>query len=215
MTTWRKFQLKVQVEEEEEDRRNTLKGTRWETQSQRTDNTQTHDMDDHAVGMKRASTHSWGMQCEEPQLVRVYCMRKSDFWSVLATHKRRWNVCVWHVLGGLIFYDLWKQFAPAVTKWAKTCDKRLIRLIENIHCKQYYYVWNTSQHWRKGFCQEVKRSSISWLCKKQTSDSDSSTEAEVISVDAGLRIDSRSWSLAMSDWSISFLTQTKEKNKDV
>ena len=32
--------------------------------------------------------------------------------------------------------------------------------------------------------------SISWMCKKQTSDSHSSTEAEIISLDTGLRMDS-------------------------
>ena len=31
--------------------------------------------------------------------------------------------------------------------------------------------------------------SISWMCKKQTSVSQSSTESEVISLDAGLRLD--------------------------
>ena len=31
--------------------------------------------------------------------------------------------------------------------------------------------------------------SISWMCKKQTSVSHSSTEAEIISLDAGLRMD--------------------------
>ena len=31
--------------------------------------------------------------------------------------------------------------------------------------------------------------SISWMCKKQTSVSHSSTESEIISVDAGLRMD--------------------------
>ena len=30
---------------------------------------------------------------------------------------------------------------------------------------------------------------ISWMCKKQTSDSHSSTESEIISLDAGLRLD--------------------------
>ena len=62
----------------------------------------------------------------------------------------------------------------------KTCDKRSTRLIAYIHHQQCYYVWNTSQHWRKGLFQEVKRSSISWMCRKQTSDSHSSTETEVI-----------------------------------
>ena len=44
-------QLRVQVEEE--DRRNTRKGTRWESK-----NGQPHDVDDNVDDMKRAPTHS-------------------------------------------------------------------------------------------------------------------------------------------------------------
>ena len=36
---------------------------------------------------------------------------------------------------------------------------------------------------------------ISWMCKKQTSVSHSSTEAEIISLDAGLRTDGTLWDL--------------------
>ena len=48
--------------------------------------------------------------------------------------------------------------------------------------------------------------SISWICKKQTSVSHSSTEAENISLDASLRMDGipAPHSLGMGDWSISF-----------
>ena len=38
------------------DRRNTRKGTRWRTESQRTENTQAHDMDDHVDEMTRTNT---------------------------------------------------------------------------------------------------------------------------------------------------------------
>ena len=44
-------QLRVQVEEE--DRRNTRKGTKWESK-----NGQPHDVDDNVDDMKRAPTHS-------------------------------------------------------------------------------------------------------------------------------------------------------------
>ena len=113
---------------------------------------------------------------------------------------------------------LWsvKKLARAVTKWTKYCDKRLARLISYIHhtseYRQYCYVGNTAQQCRLGLFQDSdfagdledsKSTSggvlcffgshtfvpISWMCKKQTSVSHSSTEAEIISLDAGLRMD--------------------------
>ena len=108
------------------------------------------------------------------------------------------------------------KLARAITKWTKACDKRLARLISYIHhtCeyRQYCYVGNTAQQCRLGLFQDSdfagdledsKSTSgeilcmfgsrtfvpISWMCKKQTSVSHSSTEAEVISFDAGLRMD--------------------------
>ena len=108
------------------------------------------------------------------------------------------------------------KLARSITKWTKACDKRLNRLISNIHhtCeyKQYCYVGNTVKQFRLGLFQDsdfardledsnstsggalcVFRSHafvpISWMCKKQTSGSHSSTESEIISLDAGLRLD--------------------------
>ena len=95
-------------------------------------------------------------------------------------------------------------------------DKRLNRLISYIHhtCeyKQYCYVGSTAKQCRLGLFQDSdfagdledsKSTSggtlcvfgsptlvpISWMCKKQTSVSHSSTESEIISLDAGLRSD--------------------------
>ena len=106
--------------------------------------------------------------------------------------------------------------ARAVTKWTKACDKRLARLISYIRhtCEHRHccYVGNTAQHCRLGLFQgsdfagdleDSKSTSggllcifgsntfvpISWMCKKQTSVSHGSTEAEVISLNAGLRMD--------------------------
>ena len=53
----------------------------------------------------------------------------------------------------------------------------------------------------KHLCQSVG------MCKKRTSVSHSSTEAEVISLDASLRM----WSLGLSDWTISFLTKPNQQ----
>ena len=113
---------------------------------------------------------------------------------------------------------LWSvnKLARSITKWTRVCDKRLNRLIPYIHhtCeyKQYCYVGNTAKQCRLGLFQdsdfagdlEVSKSTsggtlcvfgshsfvpISWMCKKQTSVSHSSTESEIISLDTGLRLD--------------------------
>ena len=113
---------------------------------------------------------------------------------------------------------LWSvnKLARSITKWTKACDKRLNRLISYIHhtCdyKQYCYVGSTAKQCRLGlfqdsdFAGDLEDSTstsggtlcvfgshtfvpISWMCNKQTSVSHSSTESEIISLDAGLRLD--------------------------
>ena len=108
------------------------------------------------------------------------------------------------------------KLAPSITKWTKACDKRLNRLISYNHhtCeyRQYCHVGNTAKQCRLGLFQhsdfagdleDSKSTSggtlcvfgshtfvpISWMCKKQTSVSHSSTESEIISLDTGLRLD--------------------------
>ena len=141
---------------------------------------------------------------------------------------------------------LWSvnNFARAVTKWTKACDKRLARFISYIHhtCEygEYCYVGNTAQHCRLGLfpdsdfggdLEDSKSTSgripcifgshtfvpISWMCKKQTSVSHSSFEAEVISLDAGLRMDGISaldlWDLVIEAFHSS--PNQTNKTKDV
>ena len=113
---------------------------------------------------------------------------------------------------------LWSvnKLARSITKWTKACDKRLNRLISKIHhtCeyRQYCHVGNTAEQCRLGLFQDSdfagdledsKSTSggtmcilgshtlfpISWMCKKQTAVSHSSTESEIISLDTGLRLD--------------------------
>ena len=113
---------------------------------------------------------------------------------------------------------LWSvnKLARSITKWTKACDKRLNRLISYIHhtseYKQYCHVGNTAKQCRLGLFQDSdfagdledsKSTSggtlcifgshtfvpTSWMCKKQTSVSHSSTESEIISLDTGLRLD--------------------------
>ena len=91
---------------------------------------------------------------------------------------------------------LWsvKKLLRSITKWTKACDKRLNRLLSYIHntCeyKQYCYVCNTATQCRLGLFQDSDWSwgleITSWMCQKQTSVSHSSTESEIISLDAGL-----------------------------
>ena len=112
---------------------------------------------------------------------------------------------------------LWSvnKLARSITKWTKACDKRLSRLISSFHhtCeyKQHCYVGNTAKQCRLGLFQdsdfagdlEDSKSTSGgtlcifgshtflpiMMCKKHTSDSHSSTESEIISLDAGLRLD--------------------------
>ena len=113
---------------------------------------------------------------------------------------------------------LWSaiKFARSVFQWTQACDRRLARLISNIHhtndYRQYCHVGNTAQHCRLCFFQDsdfagdleesksISRAilcifgsrtfvSICRMCKKHTSASHSTTESEIISLDAGLRMD--------------------------
>ena len=108
------------------------------------------------------------------------------------------------------------KLAQSITKWTKSCDKRLNRLNSCIHhsCehKQHCHVGDTAKQCRLGLFQDFdfagdledsKSTSggtlcifgshtfvpICWMRKKQTSVSHSSTESEIISLDTGLRLD--------------------------
>ena len=113
---------------------------------------------------------------------------------------------------------LWSvnKLARAVTKWTRACEKRVARSISYIHqmseFEQHCHVGNTAQQCRldlfqdsdfAGSLEDSKSTSgglvcifgshtsvpTSWTCKKQTSASHTSTEAEIISLDTGLRKD--------------------------
>ena len=122
---------------------------------------------------------------------------------------------------------LWSvnKLARSITKWTKACDKRLNRLISYVHhtseYKQCCHVGNIAKQCRLGLFQhsdfpgdleDSKSTSgelcvfgshtfvpISWMCKKQTSVSHSSTESEIISLDTGLRLDGL---LALELWDL-------------
>ena len=138
------------------------------------------------------------------------------------------------------------KLARAITKWTTACNKRLARLISYIHhtCefKQYCHVKNTAQQCRlrlfqdsdfAGDLEDSKSTSgwvlcifgshtfvpISWMCKKQTSVSHSLTEAEIISLDAGLRMDGISaldlWNLLIEVFHLSQNQLSKTKGQSV
>ena len=116
-------------------------------------------------------------------------------------------------------YILWSvnKFARSITKWTKSCDKSLNRLISNIHhtseYKQYCHLGNTAMQCRlelfqdsdfAGDLEDSKSTSGGTLCifrkshicshkldvqENKTSVSHSSTESEIISLDSGLRLD--------------------------
>ena len=108
------------------------------------------------------------------------------------------------------------KLARAVTKWIRACDRRSAWLIWYIHqtsdYRQYCCVGNTAQHCQScpfqdsDFACDFEDSKstsggilcifgsrsfvlVSWMWQKQTSVSQSSAESEIISLDAGLRMD--------------------------
>ena len=136
---------------------------------------------------------------------------------------------------------LWSvnKLARSITKWTKACDKLLSRLISYIHhtCeyKQYCHVGNTAKQCRLGLFQDSdfqgdledsKSTSggalgvvgshrsvpISWLCNKQTSVSHSSRESDIISLDAGLRLDGKP-ALDLWDLIVAVLGNTNQSNQ--
>ena len=132
------------------------------------------------------------------------------------------------------------KFVRSITKWTKACDKRLSRLITYIHhtCeyKHYGYFGNIVISCKLGlfqdsdfagdlegsiptpggtFCVFGSRTlvPISWMCKKQTAVSHSSTESEIISLDAGLRLDGIP-ALELWDLIVGVLGNTNQSHKE-
>ena len=126
---------------------------------------------------------------------------------------------------------LWSvnKLARSITKWTKACDKRLNRLISYTHhtseYKQFCHVeappnnadWDCFKTLTLREILKIRNPlleehcaffgshtfvPISWMCKKQTAVSHSSTESEIISLDTGLRLDGlpalESWDLIVS-----------------
>ena len=124
------------------------------------------------------------------------------------------NVCIQLELVGLTFVGQWTNLLDQQPN-GQVLVTDVLRLISHIHhtsdYRQHCHVGNTAQHCRLGFFQdsdfagnlEDSKSTLggflwkfgsrtfvttSWMCKKQSSVSHSSTESEII-LDAGLRMD--------------------------
>lgn len=120
----------------------------------------------------------------------------------------------------LDFYWAVNTLARCVTKWNKACDRRLHRLISYLHWTQQYvqmcWVGDTADNCVlaifadasfAGYIPGSKSSTgailclvgpntfvpVTWICKKQTAVSHSSTEAEVIALDTAVRLEGLPW----------------------
>ena len=137
--------------------------------------------------------------------VSTPCIDDPHFKEELKSVEELSKVCSQIVLKCSYLEDpIWSvsKLARSITKWTKACDKRLNQLISYIHhtseYKRYCYVGNTAKQCRLGLFQysdfagdleDSKSTSggtlcifgshtfvpISWMCKKQTSVSHSST----------------------------------------
>ena len=137
---------------------------------------------------------------------------------------------------------LWSvnKLARSITKWTKACDQRLCRLVSYIHhtCvnRNSIAMWETlpnSAGWdcfKTPILREILRTQnllrvehcvfgsqtfvpISWMCKKQTSVSHSSTGSEIISLDATLRLDGIP-TLDLWDLIVAVLGNTNQRHKE-
>jgi hypothetical protein len=113
---------------------------------------------------------------------------------------------------------LWavNSLAREVTKWNIACDKRMHRLASYMHhttqLRQFSFVGDEVQNTKlalfvdASFAGDVRDSKstsgaflalvgpntycpIAWLCKKQTATSHSTTEAEIVALDAAIRLE--------------------------
>ena len=147
-------------------------------------------------------------------------------WKQLETcrksaRKFSWHVFIEHASEGRTCCAQW-----IIKKWNRSCDERLARLISYIHFttegRRCCHVGNIALACRLGLFQDADLAShlksskstsggslcifkshafvpVSCSCRKQTAVLHSSTEAEIISLDAGLRLE-RSPSLNLSTW---------------
>ena len=126
-----------------------------------------------------------------------------------------WNVYTWNELEDLIFYGQWtnlhdpSQNGPKLATTAWIAWFLTFIMHENTNSVVLWVILPNNADWdclKIPILREILRTQnllwvehcvfgshtfvpISWMCKKQTSVSHSSTESEIISLDAGLRLD--------------------------
>ena len=93
---------------------------------------------------------------------------------------------------------------PSNADWDrfKTPILQEILRIQNLHQVEHCAFWEV-----------IRFVPISWMCKKQTSVSHSSTESEIISSDAGLRLDGFA-ALDLCDLMVAVLGNTNQSHKE-
>ena len=164
----------------------------------------------------KISTWSYDMEGHAKKCVERYCGELKSVGDLSDVCPQIVLTCLYlaRTSGPDILWSV-NKLARAITKWTRACDKRLARSISYIHFtseyKQYCHVGNTAQPCRLGLFQDSDFAGdledsmstsggtlcifgsytfvpISRMCKKQTCVTHSSTESEIISLDAGLRM---------------------------
>ena len=108
-----------------------------------------------------------------------------------------WNAYTWHVLEDPIFYGQWTNLHGRSQTWPKlvtneylfSCGKHSTTMHTGT-VSRLRRSWELRIHfWRSIVFASHTFVPISWMCKKRISGSHSSTESEIIYLDAGLRLD--------------------------
>ena len=116
------------------------------------------------------------------------------------------NNILWQTLGAFdLVYSSYK-WIPAMLLCGKHSTTMQIWIVSRLWFCRRHGRLKINIRWTFVFFGSHTFAPISWMCKKKTSVSHSSTEAGIISLDARLRY-SRSHSLRFGDWIISFRTE--------
>ena len=155
----------------------------------------------------KSQRHAWmttTLKTKKMNLFEIY---------LLFAHTLFWNAYIWHVLDDLIFYGQWTNLQDRSLNGPKhvTNDNLVwfhifitrvntnnIVMLETLPNNADWDCFKTqilqeilrSQNLhQEEHCAFLEAIPTSWMCKKQTSVSHSSSESEIISLDAGLSLD--------------------------
>ena len=131
---------------------------------------------------------------------------------------------LWPTFGQIDFLYPWHKWLPSILSCGKRSTALPMRVISRL--RLCWGSWRFEINIRRSYVFFGSRTfvPISWMCKKQTSVSHSSTESEIISLDAGLRIPALDlWDIVMdvlcstqgnANSNRHQLTGNQSKNKD-